>query len=460
MSLTASRYNLRFDTLEEGLQVVYNTLTEGAVLVTDKVLALIGSNPDELVETRQQELERAGVLVDPGVDERRVFRVNHNRLKYGTREAYFMLYTTYACNMACTYCYESFLTRTKGEKGRMTPEVTESTLRFIKSFPERLGTRSLRLFFFGGEPLLNTAPMFTLLKELRPWSKAVGVDLTCAVCTNGAVPLSPLLPKLVEAEMFFHFTLDGPQEVHDARRPYAGGRGTYQDILRNIDLVQKAGADFGIRINLDRTNAPHVEALLEELRGRFGPGLNVRFAEVIPPVERPGEANTCSWARQCLVGSEPNTIVRLMSAARRLGMTVVARPLRDWVFCEFLREHSYIVDPYGDLYKCEGLAGLKEHRAGQLSANGRARLDHTFSSWLSYDPLESECGDCVYLPACGGGCPCLTFEEKGTYHAGGCTMFKPLLHKFIEYYLASSFPGLMAGEEAFGLRTAGAVEGT
>jgi len=456
MPLSASRYNLHFDTTEDRLSVIYNTLTEGAVLVSDEGLAALRAAPDSIPEPQRRELVEAGVLVDASVDERRIFRVNHNRLKYSTDECYVMLYTTYACNMACTYCYEAFLTKTSGVRSWMSPAITRASLGFIRSFPERLGTRTLRLFFFGGEPMLNTEPILTLLEELGPWASARGVDFTSAICTNGTVPLGRTLARLREADTFFHFTLDGPREVHDARRPYASGKGTFDDILRNIELVKAAGAEFGIRVNLDRTNAPHIERLLEHLKAEFGPGLNVRFAEVVPPVDRPGEGNTCSWARQCLVGSEPRVLTGLMSVARRLGMTVVTRPLRDWVFCEFLREHSYIIDPLGDIYKCEGLAGLKEHRAGFLTGeNGTIETNYRFLDWVSYDPLESACGDCVYLPACGGGCPCLTYEESGTYHSGGCTMFKPLLHAFIEYYLASSFPGLLAGQDSVGPVAAG-----
>jgi uncharacterized protein len=126
-----------------------------------------------------------------------------------------------------------------------------------------------------------------------------------------------------------------------------------------------------------------------------------------------------------------------------MGMTVVTRPLRDWVFCEFLSEHAYIVDPFGDIYKCEGLAGMKAHRAGVLNDDGSVEKTPVFDAWVSRDPVETDCGECVYLPACGGGCPCLTFEEKGTYHSGGCTLFKGLLHAFIEYYLDSTYPGIL-----------------
>lgn len=439
--LKASRYNLHFPSSERGLGLVYNTLTEGTVLLSEENLARLGSDPESLPEHVRAELGRAGIVVEASIDERRVFRVNHNRLKYSTSEAYVMLYTTYACNAACTYCYEGFLTQTKGVRTAMTPAITEAASRFMRGLASETGLHTLRLFFFGGEPLLNPKPILALLDGLGPWSAREGIDFTSAICTNGTVNLTRLVPRLVEARAFLHFTLDGPRDIHDLRRPYAGGRGTYDDILANIGRTQEAGLDFGIRVNVDRENAPRVGELIEDLRCRFGQGLNLRFAEVVPPVG--GQGSTCSWARQCLVGSSPRTLTSLMSLARGMGMTVVARPLRDWVFCEFLRLHSYIVDPRGDIYKCEGLAGLPEHRAGTLQADGTLDPTYRLYDWVSHDPLETECADCVYLPACGGGCPCLTFEEAGSYHSGGCTMFRPLLHGFIEYYLESAYPGVM-----------------
>lgn len=444
----ASRYNLYFPSAHTGLHLIYNTLTEGTVLLSDANLGRLRSDPGTLPDNVRAELRLAGLVVEATADERRVFRVNHNRLKYSTQEAYVMLYTTYACNAACTYCYEGFLTQTKGVRAAMGAETTQAASRFMRRLASETGLGTLRLFFFGGEPLLNQEPILTLLAELGPWAETQGIDFTSGICTNGTIALGGILPRLAEARAFLHFTLDGPQAVHDARRPYAGGKGTYEDILRNIELTQRAGLDFGIRVNVDRENAPHVGTLLEDLRSRLGPGLNLRFAEVVPPVGK--ESNTCSWAKQCLVGTSPRTLTSLISRARALGHTVVVRPLRDWVFCEFLREHSYIVDPLGDVYKCEGLAGLRDHRAGTLLPGGDLEPTFRLYDWISHDPLESACADCVYLPACGGGCPCLTYEEAGTYHSGGCSMFKSLLRGFIEYYLESAYPGILApaaGEE-------------
>jgi uncharacterized protein len=457
--MKASRYNLHFPSAEEGLHLVYNTLTEGTVMLSAEAMAAMSSDPGNLPEGVSSQLAATGILVGDGVDERRIFRVNHNRIKYASHEAYVMLYTTYACNAACTYCYEGFLTGTKSVRRAMDAEVTQAASRFMRNLAAEAGLTTLRLFFFGGEPLLNPEPIARLLDDLYPWAASSGVDLTSGICTNGTVPLGDLLPRIKETGTFIHFTLDGPRAVHDARRPYVGGRGSFDDTLRTIELVLANGVDFGIRINVDRENAPFIGALLEELRERLGAGIHLRFAEVIPPISKAPEGgsapagagpafapgvprSSCSWARQCLMGSSPRTLTSLMARAREIGFTVITRPLRDWVFCEFLRDKSFIIDPFGDLYKCEGLAGLKEHRAGTLAADGTLETGFKFYDWVSHDPLETRCGDCVYLPACGGGCPCLTYEEAGTYHSGGCTMFRSLLHGFIEYFLESAYPGL------------------
>lgn len=470
--MQASRYNLYFPAVEEGLTLVYNTLTEGTVLVSTEAAAALTRRPIELPEVLEGQLRSAGIVVSDGVDERRVFRVNHNRIKYASQEAYVMLYTTYACNAACTYCYEGFLTQTKGVRQSMSEGTARASSLFIKNLARESNLETLRLFFFGGEPMLNSKAIGWLLEDLGPWADAAGIDFSSGICTNGTVPMGDLLPVLKERDTFLHFTLDGPRAVHNVRRPYVGGRGSFDDTLRTMDLARQSGIDFGVRVNVDRENAPSIGSLLEELRERFGPGLHVRFAEVIPPVASacqtsgvrlPGPRQTCAfapapdresspsagwsssscaWARQCLMGASPRMLTSLMARARELGLTVITRPLRDWVFCEFLRDRSYIIDPLGDVYKCEGLAGLREHRAGHIADDGSLETAFPFYDWVSHDPLETECADCVYLPACGGGCPCLVYEENGTYHTGGCTMFKSLLHGFIEYYLESAYPGL------------------
>jgi len=435
-----SKYNLYFPSLKKELYIVYNTLTEGTVLVSEDGIEAIRTSPSKIPEQKRQELINAGILVSANTDERRIFRVNHNRIKYSTEECFVLLYTTYRCNMACTYCYEDFLSKTKDLNQDMSLETADVVGKFIKNIASKHGFREIRLFFFGGEPLLNPDPILSLLNTLSPWAQSKGVHFTNAICTNGTVPLEELLPRLLHFNTFFHFTIDGPKAVHDERRPYLSGSGTFDDIMKNISLVSKVRANFGIRVNVDKRNAAKVETLLRQLRTELGESPIIRFAEVIPPIGGTEKPTPCPWASQCFMGKDPKMIVSLIKYARDLGLTVVTRPMRDWVFCECLRDHSYLIDPFGDIYKCEGLAGIKDHRAGALRDDGTIEANYTMDNWLSHDPLETDCRDCVYLPICGGGCPCLTFEETGTYHVGGCTMFKHLYHEFIKYHLESKYP--------------------
>jgi len=445
LELKTSRYNIYFPSLQDGVYLVFNTLTEGTALVSESCLDLIRTNPTGIPSERRQELIRAGVIVSATTDEMRIFSVNHNSIKYSSKECSVMVYTTYGCNLACSYCYESFLTQTKNFNQHMNIETANAIVKFIKKLCADHGIRKIRLFFFGGEPLLNPDPIIHILQDLMPWVNSNGIDLSNALCTNGTVPLDKLLPKLATFRTFFQFTIDGPKPIHDKRRFYRGGKGTFDEIMENISLASKAGIDFGIRINFDKRNLMYIETFLQQLRRSLNGDINIRFAEVIPPIGEFNKLNPCSWATHCFMGSDPYIIFSLMKSAQNLGMTVMSRPIRNLVYCDFLKKHSYIIDPFNDVYKCEGLAGIKDQKVGVIGSNGTIEPTFAFYDWVSHDPLQTECRDCVYLPACGGGCPCLTFEENGTYHSAGCTiMFKGLIHASIEYYIASLYPGILS----------------
>ena len=82
---------------------------------------------------------------------------------------------------------------------------------------------------------------------------------------------------------------------------------------------------------------------------------------------------------------------------------------------------SFIVDPFGDVYKCWELVGLQEHVVGRLNEDGTMEQTDVYGDVLERDPTRiKQCASHSYLPSCGGGCVCKAYWQKGTYNTPGC----------------------------------------
>jgi uncharacterized protein len=124
--------------------------------------------------------------------------------------------------------------------------ISEETLRaFYRSVADHLGDEECFEFVWhGGEPLLLGKKRFrryiALQKEyLRP-SQIINV-----VQTNATIIDDEWCDLLQELDVGVGVSLDGPQDVHDRRRPGVRGRSSYRNTLRGIKLMQNRGNKVG-----------------------------------------------------------------------------------------------------------------------------------------------------------------------------------------------------------------------
>jgi uncharacterized protein len=137
---------------------------------------------------------------------------------------------THKCNLACHYCYAGRAAK---------PDMTLETARKCVDFAiEHLPTgKTLDLCLFGGEPLLR----FDLVRETTAYalgrSKELSVPARVSITTNGTLVTSEILDFAAEHGVHVCFSIDGPAEVHDLNRTYAGGRGSFADAMHRLYIA-------------------------------------------------------------------------------------------------------------------------------------------------------------------------------------------------------------------------------
>ena len=167
-----------------------------------------------------------------------------------------IIFVTEKCNFRCVYCYETF------KIGRIQDKVIKGIKNLLlKRLPE---LNTLRLSFFGGEPLLHPEVIIDLMSfaiRNSNENKRITGDIT----TNGYF----LSPDIAEALILhnvnsFQITIDGTQHMHNMLRPLAGGGPTFSAVINNILKLLNTNIDFSllIRFNVCDLNYPSVISFL------------------------------------------------------------------------------------------------------------------------------------------------------------------------------------------------------
>jgi uncharacterized protein len=152
----------------------------------------------------------------------------------------FVLKIAERCNLNCSYCYmynkgdTSFRDRPKF----LSRPVASAMLQRIAAYGRRHEIPRISLALHGGEPLLvgrDWAEWF--LDEATRAGDAAGVAFGFAMQTNGTLLNEHWADLLARYDVRLGVSCDGPPQVHDRERVDHGGRGSYAEVRRAIELL-------------------------------------------------------------------------------------------------------------------------------------------------------------------------------------------------------------------------------
>lgn len=162
---------------------------------------------------------------------------------------------TEQCNLNCSYCYidaESKKTCKMSEK--IAFQVADEYLEMHKN-----DERMINYAFHGGEPLLN----FDLMKKVAEYVKPYRDKLDLAIQTNGTLINDEIAEFFKKYDVKVGISIDGPQFIQDASRHYLGGKGSFEQVMRGINILRKHDVHFGTISVLNGLNAKHMNETLD-----------------------------------------------------------------------------------------------------------------------------------------------------------------------------------------------------
>ena len=321
------------------------------------------------------------------------------------------LFLTQTCNLRCVYCYGEG--GEYGERGVMSEATALAAVDWLlaNSFEEK----SVRISFFGGEPLLN----FPLLQRVVAYAKDEaalrGKEVRFAVITNASLLTDEIVAYIAEERIGPQVSFDGPPEVHDRQRPFKNGRGSHARVCANVEKLRAvvpglmgratvcAGSDpFAVRRGMEEAGFASCQLVSASpvVSRREGATDAATEAQAAEEQRRAAELMLAYWRaetaelfaavreRRLEAQQEPGPLARLAHGRKRRVTCGVGRSMR-------------AVAVNGDVYPCHRFVGLEDFRLGHLS-------DYRAGAPNDYDRAVVEnlpaCRSCWARYFCGGGC--------------------------------------------------------
>jgi uncharacterized protein len=315
------------------------------------------------------------------------------------------LLITEACNLRCTYCLDGTETYDRRSPAGLS---TETAVRAVETCLAELAVGGrLEVAFFGGEPLLRWPRVKEIIRaceDLRAANpdKKVVYHLT----SNLTAPPEDLVEWVGRHGIRVLCGIDGPPDVHDRCRSYAGGGPSHARSAAAIRRLVDAGAEVTLRATVSSLNVHRLEEVAAH-HDALG-GATSLFVP-LRPVNSDGRV-----VDERMLPDPPTLIASASSLGRRPSAKARLFPFNDFsatvrpgvrhpVACGAPHGTTYVVRTNGDVYPCIYLVGQPRYRlgnvAGALDEEPLARM----MAELHVDRRE-ECAACAWRYACGGGC--------------------------------------------------------
>ena len=346
------------------------------------------------------------------------------------------------CNLGCSYCYAR-----QGEFGgpakNMPLEVAERAVELLMAETEP-GAR-LNLAFLGGEPLVNRPVLRAATARAAELAGRRGLEITFSITTNGTLVTDEDARFFEDHGFAVTVSVDGPREVHDALRPFRGGRGSFDSVMRNVRplLARQRRMQVSARVTVTPRNLALRDTLDELIAAGFH---SVGFS---PMLSAPGGTDEMQAADLELMLGEMIDCGREFERRSRAGerypfanmvnaMREIARGTHRPYPCG--AGAGYLgVSADGELSACHRFVGDAEGAMGSL-ADGIDRARQ--AEWLAERHVHRQepCRSCWARYLCGGGC----HHEVIRRGRPACDYIRGWLHYCLEAYLRLSVDGAVA----------------
>jgi len=319
-----------------------------------------------------------------------------------------VLHMTDFCNLCCKYCFIEGNIKKNYRRKNMTPEVMEKAIdKFVQITKGKAFKKKPAIVFYGGEPLANWEVLLHGLKYLDKKYPDFAVDKV--IITNGTLVTPKIAKELKKYDVGVSLSIDGPKSCHNANRVYRDGSGTFDDVVKGLEIMRAAGLKPSASCVMSKETVMQADKVIQWLVEDLGiTALGFNHVSIVPSLNYYDEKYENDFAAAVLKVQDiiqqkyPNVYERRMN--HKINCFLDKQIIRaDCTGCG----EQFSVSTTGEVGICQGYMGTrKTFNNSVLDEHFDPNKDEIFIEWSKRSPFTMpECYTCAALSTCGGGCP-------------------------------------------------------
>lgn len=409
----------------EGKCLLTNDLGSHLFVSSDDFKKIIKKDVDLDSELGKQLLQKNMVYTDTNLEysSRLMHDMRYIKGHVAMSTSLHIFVVTTACNMRCVYCQAN--NGVTCSSLFMSKEIAEKAVDIALQSP----TKYLSFEFQGGEPLLN----FDIIKYIVKYAKErKGThEIKYNVVTNLTLITDDILKFFVENKFGISTSVDGPEYLHNANRPFSDNSGTFEQVKSSIYKIREKGLHVGAIQTTTKASLAYPQEIVQAYK-------NLGFESIfLRPLTPLGKA-TLNWEK---IGYTPEEFVEFYKQALdeliKLNLSdgffkedhaAILLSRIDGKFVNYMELRSpcgasigqlaYYAD--GDIFTCD--EGRMLHEMGDHTFRLGNVFENTYFDIINNGVCKTVCAssiletiptccDCVYQPYCGT-CPVVNYAKS------------------------------------------------
>lgn len=408
-----SRYNVYVK--ENDVVTIFNTFTSALVqLNNDSFENLLTSDANS--ETAEKLLDM-GILVNNRNEEIQKYKYIQYSRMFRNNQMLLYICPTMNCNFSCSYCFEAG----NKTKTNMSTEVEDAIVRFIS----QNRNKKISIIWFGGEPLLNV----NTIKNITDRLNKEQINYSSSMITNGSLLTKHAVDilKTVSIE-FIQISMDGTKAVHDIRRHFRSGKGSFDAIIEGINrILSETSIPITIQVAIDKTNYREYEKLVSYFNNNFSSHVDEKRIQLNFNVVK--DRTNFDIQGTCMSHQDYfHYLNRLnkLDLKNKMGLFLpkMSQP------CMYHTVGAYAITPDGEIYKCIEHVGNPQKSVGNILKENMSLSKLSMCMFENNCLENTDCINCPVLPICGGGCPLDRAVDNGKNNIA-CSFYKKYIDKIL-----------------------------
>lgn len=163
------------------------------------------------------------------------------------------------CNLRCKYCFYNSLSEKRNIKsyGIMSADTLKNIVKKALEFSDQICTFA----FQGGEPTLAGLDFYKKLIEYVKKYNTKNVEVRFALQTNGLLLNEEWIKFLANNNFLIGISLDGPKEIHNTNRIDIKNNGTFNKVMKTIELFNKFKVEYNILYVVTAQSSRHANKI-------------------------------------------------------------------------------------------------------------------------------------------------------------------------------------------------------